>query len=1080
MRFSGKLLVSALVARLLVGAAVHAAEFEVLDRFSVDGYTVLRGSADIPGGSFAVGASTFVVKYGNIGIGTTNPAVKFEVVGGSSTLRGSDTQKDIAAFGSASGDFKVVISTVGKVGIGTTNPSANLEVAGEIKLGYAASSCTLNVAGTLRWYDGHISVCNGTAWRQLDNQAPPTISAINPDNGPVPGGTAITITGTGFVSGPEISIDGVTAAAITVVSVTQITATTPASATGIGLKVVKITNPDGQNVTSSFTYNPLPTISPVTPDNGRITGGNAITIAGSNFVSGATVKIDNISASNVTFISASQLTATTPAGSSAGAKDVKVTNPDGGYIELPAGFTYNPLPAPASVSPNNGLYTGGTAVTINGSGFMNGAGGSVTIGGVPVSRVWLSASQITATTPAGSGAQNVTVTNPDTGAGTLTGAFTYNPAPVITAVSPAYGSGAGGTVITVDGTGFISGAVVKIGDASPTAAAFVSGTRITATTPASAASGVKTVTVINPDTGSAAKTDGFTYTVYATGGAVSVSGSYRVHTFTAGGTFAATAGGSVEVLVVAAGGGGGANHAGGGGAGGLIYSSAYSVTGGAQYPVQVGDRGIGGIWSGTETRRGSDGGQSIFGTLTATGGGGGGSRHDELAAGMQYGRAGGSGGGGGGYTNDINNHWAGGAGVSGQGTNGGSATFHSGGGGGGAGRAGQDGVNTGGGGDAIPGYGGSGLAYDISGASVHYAGGGGGGGVTATLGGAPGLGGGGNGGGYNQSADTEGTPNTGGGGGGGDGGGGPGSAGGSGIVIVRYSTDAALWSAAPSLTGVNPAYGDMSGKYTVTLTGSNFAAPAAVTIGGTATPATTISSTQIIAVVPALAAGAASVVVVNPGGLSSGGVTFTAKQNKCLSFNGGQVDITPSVSLSNTGTISAWVKNDTWGSGNTDTVIDLVNTSGARDIFTIKYWTSNAQLNAMTSVGTLGAPVPYSTSAWYHVVITRDVTSLKIYINGGLAGASTVGSGNFTAFNRIIIGDSSVGELWAGKINDVRLYNRALTSTEVLESLHGKISRTGLIGEWLMDEGSGTTVADTSGNGANGTTSGTVSWGTCP
>ena len=57
----------------LAGAVSFAAEFEILDRFSVDGYSVLRGSADIPGGLFTVGASTFVVKDGKVGIGTTAP-----------------------------------------------------------------------------------------------------------------------------------------------------------------------------------------------------------------------------------------------------------------------------------------------------------------------------------------------------------------------------------------------------------------------------------------------------------------------------------------------------------------------------------------------------------------------------------------------------------------------------------------------------------------------------------------------------------------------------------------------------------------------------------------------------------------------------------------------------------------------------------------------------------------------------------------------------------------------------------------------------------------------------------------------
>ena len=65
----------------LAGVAAFAAEFEVLGKLSVDGYTVLRGSADIPGGLFAVGASTFVVKNGNVGIGTMSPGQKLEVAG---------------------------------------------------------------------------------------------------------------------------------------------------------------------------------------------------------------------------------------------------------------------------------------------------------------------------------------------------------------------------------------------------------------------------------------------------------------------------------------------------------------------------------------------------------------------------------------------------------------------------------------------------------------------------------------------------------------------------------------------------------------------------------------------------------------------------------------------------------------------------------------------------------------------------------------------------------------------------------------------------------------------------------------
>ena len=74
MRFARKLIILTLFARLLSGSLVHAVEFEVLDKFSVDGYSELRGSAAVSSGLFTVGASTLVVKNGNVGIGTTGPS----------------------------------------------------------------------------------------------------------------------------------------------------------------------------------------------------------------------------------------------------------------------------------------------------------------------------------------------------------------------------------------------------------------------------------------------------------------------------------------------------------------------------------------------------------------------------------------------------------------------------------------------------------------------------------------------------------------------------------------------------------------------------------------------------------------------------------------------------------------------------------------------------------------------------------------------------------------------------------------------------------------------------------------------
>ena len=257
----------------------------------------------------------------------------------------------------------------------------------------------------------------------------------------------------------------------------------------------------------------------------------------------------------------------------------------------------------------------------------------------------------------------------------------------------------------------------------------------------------------------------------ATGGAVTTSSGYRIHTFTSGGTFTVNKSMNVEVLLVAGGGAGGGTIGGGGGAGGLIHNSAFAVSL-QSYPVTVGAGGIPGTTQDGQNANGNghNGGNSIFSTLTAIGGGGGGN----ISA-----FNGGSGGGGG--RSQFK-----GTGTSGQGNDGGDGgtNDNTAGGGGGAGSVGETG------GVSIAGSGGIGLAYSISGSSVYYAGGGGGG-VRSGSGRTVGTGG--NGGGGAGSAGgigTVGGANTGGGGGGAGYSGTfyVGASGGSGIVIVRYPT----------------------------------------------------------------------------------------------------------------------------------------------------------------------------------------------------------------------------------------------------------------------------------------------------
>src|SRR5210317_109941 len=131
--------------------------------------------------------------------------------------------------------------------------------------------------------------------------------------------------------------------------------------------------------------------------------------------------------------------------------------------------------------------------------------------------------------------------------------------------------------------------------------------------------------------------------VTATGGTLTTSGDYKIHSFTGDGCFVISCGGNaagsntVNYLVVAGGGGGGAgpnsSYAGGGGAGGFRMASCFSIT--AQtYPITVGGGGS----------AGTNGSNTVFSTITSAGGGAGGNGGGPVG---DAGSPGGSGGGGG-------------------------------------------------------------------------------------------------------------------------------------------------------------------------------------------------------------------------------------------------------------------------------------------------------------------------------------------------------------------------------------------------------------------------------------------------
>jgi|HubBroStandDraft_6_1064221.scaffolds.fasta_scaffold00458_1 hypothetical protein len=350
------------------------------------------------------------------------------------------------------------------------------------------------------------------------NNPTATITSLSPSSATA-GGAAFTLTvnGTNFLPTSAVNFNGA-AKTTTFVSSTQITAAITAADIAVaGMPSVTVTNPapgGGTSAGSTFTVNnPVPTITSLSP-NGATVGGAAftLTVNGTGYVSGSQVKF-NGNARTTTFVSTTQLTAAILASdiASVGTANVTVTNaaPGGGTT---ANFAFtissapNPVPTLTSISPTNGILGQPVNLTLTGTNFITGSivnfgafgdtGGTVSNGGNTLT-ITIPGAQLAAT-----GNINVTATNPAPGGGTSSAQVfqIFNPVPTITSLSPSSATvGGAAFTLTVNGTNFISGAVVDFNGNNRTTT-FVSSTQITAAILASdlTAPGTAFVNVTNP------------------------------------------------------------------------------------------------------------------------------------------------------------------------------------------------------------------------------------------------------------------------------------------------------------------------------------------------------------------------------------------------------------------------------------------------------------------------------------------------------------------------------------------------------------------------------------------------------
>lgn len=184
------------------------------------------------------------------------------------------------------------------------------------------------------------------------NDNPPSLTSVTPSSGAAAGGTALTLTGTGFLTAKSLTFGGNAVGSFTIVSDSSITFLAPAHAAGAVAPAVSLTTDSGGTVGLSYTYIAAPTVTSIAPTGGTTAGGTNVTITGTAFTGATLVQIGGVTCTSVVVVNSTTITCTTGA-HAAGAVSASVTTPGG--LGTGGTFTYA-----APVTPGSSTFDSGS------------------------------------------------------------------------------------------------------------------------------------------------------------------------------------------------------------------------------------------------------------------------------------------------------------------------------------------------------------------------------------------------------------------------------------------------------------------------------------------------------------------------------------------------------------------------------------------------------------------------------------------------------------------------------------------------------------------------------------------------
>ena len=203
---------------------------------------------------------------------------------------------------------------------------------------------------------------------------------------------------------------------------------------------------------------------------------------------------------------------------------------------------------------------------------------------------------------------------------------------------------------------------------------------------------------------------------------------------------------------------------------------------------------------------------------------------------------------------------------------------------------------------------------------------------------------------------------------------------------------------------------------------------------------------------------------------------MAGKFGQGLKFNGtntfvNKVGFTGLANINSNQTISAWFNNSN-GAAVQD-IVTIGNASTAANQFRLN--------GGKLEVSKWGGSISISSSStlafniWHLGTFTYDGTNARLYVDGSLVATNLTSLQSMPTYNFYLgtYSGTSGAEFFTGSADDVRIYNRALSATEISQ-LYASSNPTNCdqtcVGYWKFDEGgSATTTADSSGNGNTGT-----------